>query len=203
MIFKLDFLPVEIWSMSVSYLSLIEIFDLSCCSKFFIRVRDLNESFKRRKPFSNHLLNFNKQYFSFITEVFDEYFIGLKKAVESCIKPHVFLSVRCCINDLVYEMSPLRVYCHLFHSKRGFNVVNRCQYRRRFFVDDVSLSSHMEKMLSFSKADFKDELSNILYETFLLNVHHTDVIKSVKTDTLLNSNTNFGELFHDSVTNIF
>ena len=47
---------------------------------------DLNESFKRRKPLSNHLLNFNKQYFSFITEVFDEYFIELKKAVESCIK---------------------------------------------------------------------------------------------------------------------
>ena len=46
-------------------------------------------------------------------------------------------------------------------------------------------------------------MSNILYETFLLNVHHAVLIKSVKTDTLLNSNTNFGVLFHDSVTNIF
>ena len=81
--------------------------------------------------------------------------------------------------------------------------MNKCQYCTRLFLDGVSLPSHMEKMLSFSKVDFDDELSNILYETFLLNVHHADVIKSVKTDTLLNSNTNFGVLFHDSVTNIF
>ena len=86
----------------------------------------------------------------------------LKKAFENCIKSHVFLSARCRISDLVYEMSPLKIYCHLFHCIRGFNVVNRCQYRTKTFADDVSLSSHIEKKLSFSKADFKDELvSNI------------------------------------------
>ena len=100
-----------------------------------------------------------------MAEVFDEYFIGLKKALESCIKPHVLLSGRCSINDLVYEISLLRIYFHLFHCKRGFNVVNRCQYCTRYFVGDVSLLKYIEKKLSFLKADFKDEpLSKIFSE---------------------------------------
>ena len=113
---------------------------------------------------TNHLLSFDQQYFSFITEVFDEYFIGLKKTFESCIKPNLFLSVRCRINDLVSKMSLFNIYCHLPHCKIGFNVVKRGQYFTRFFVDDISLSKYIEKKKqSFSKRDFKDELvSNIL-----------------------------------------
>ena len=113
---------------------------------------------------TNHLLSFDQQYFSFITEVFDEYFIGLKKTFESCIKPNLFLSVRCRINDLVSKMSLFNIYCHLSHCKIGFNVVKRGQYCTRFFVDDISISKYIEKKKqSFSKRDFKDELvSNIL-----------------------------------------
>lgn len=140
-----------------------------------------------------------------MAEVFDEYFVGLKKALESCIKPHVLLSGRCSINDLVYEISLLRIYFHLFHCKRGFNIVNRCQYCTRYFVVDVSLLKYIEKKLSFLKADFKDKpLSKIFSENFFfLNVHYAGVAKSIETDVLSYSHANFGALFFDPIVSTF
>ena len=100
------------------------------------------------------------------------------------------MSVRCCINDLIYEMSLLRVYCHLFHCKRGFNLVNRCQYCASFFVDDVSFSKHIACVKCF-------------FWSLFFNVHYTGVVKSVENDVLLSSCTNFGTLFYDIIVTTF
>ena len=90
-------------------------------------------------------------------------------------------------------MTPFRVYCHLFHYKRGFNVVNRRQYWTRFFVDSISLSCIIQKELCLKKKDFDPYIiKNVMSESFYLNAHYTSVFSSVQNDYQIFNSANFG-----------
>ena len=86
------------------------------------------------------------------------------------------------------------------HCKRSFNVVNRCLYCTRFYVDLVRLSVTIQKSLCFKKTDFDpDIVKTILSESFHLNVHYVSAFLSVHNDCDISSATDFGVLYYDSV----
>ena len=143
------------------------------------------------------MLSFARQYFFFITKVFDEYFVGLKKIFERCIKPHEFLSVRCCMNDPVYEIPPFRIYWYLFHYKKGFNVVSWCQQCKMFFVDAFWKSCPLQRQV------LRMSLSQISCpQRVFFNVCYTDIVESIETDAPWYSHKNISALFYDTVVHL-
>ena len=167
--------------------------NLSNCSKNLYRICSSSKRFLKAKKISHDLINKGKYNDLFLASFLDEYFVGLKDEFGYDIRPYVFLSIRCLISDLIY--------CHLFHRKRGFNVVNRCQYCTRFAVDSTRLSCIIQKEFCFKKkTDFDpDIVKNLLSESFYLNVHYTSVASSVHNDCQIFNVTNFGVVYYDSV----
>ena len=49
----------------------------------------------------------------------------------------------------LFDVLPLRVYCHLFYCNRGFNVVNKCSYCKRFYVPKSCTSDCLDNKFTF------------------------------------------------------
>ena len=72
---------------------------------------------------------------------------------------------------MVKELSLFRIFCYLFHCKRGLNVVNRCQYCTRLFVDTARISCDIETNVFFKKSELKCSFLKSAYsENMKLNV---------------------------------
>ena len=50
------------------------------------------------------------------------------------------------------------MYYHLFHCFRGLNVVNRCHYFTRFYVQSIAISKFLDDKFSFKRNFFRKEL---------------------------------------------
>ena len=72
-------LPVEVWSLIVSYLSVIDLFNLSVCSKYFYVIAHKNTCLNKKINISKHLIS--KHLIFFI-----EKFIQMKL-------PYIFITV--------------------------------------------------------------------------------------------------------------
>ena len=74
------------------------------------------------------------------------FFYGLKEDFQQgLLRKKISLVLRVYISDLVKELYPFRIFCHLLYFKRGFNVVNRCQYCTRCFVETARISCDIER----------------------------------------------------------
>ena len=90
------------------------------------------------------------------------------------------------------------MYCHLFHCFRGLNVVNRCQYFTRFYVQSIPLYKLLDDKFSFKRNFFPKELiDNFLADEIYLTFHYTGVVCN-NYDTVKKYE-NFGVLFYESV----
>ena len=56
-------LPVEVWSLIVSYLSVIDLFNLSVCSKYFYVIADKNTCLNKKINISKHLISNDLTFF--------------------------------------------------------------------------------------------------------------------------------------------
>ena len=130
----------EIWSLIISFLPFFDITNLMICSKYFFVLCCQDKKFIAARHISHEMINKDKDNHEFFAS-----FRLLRNEFGRYFKPYVFLSIRCLISDLICKMTSFRAYCYLFHCKRGFNVVNRCQYCTHFFVDSVRLSCAIQK----------------------------------------------------------
>ena len=53
------------------------------------------------------------------------------------------------LDEIIFDVLPLRVYCHLFYCNRGFNVVNKCSYCTRFYVPKSCTSDCLDNKFTF------------------------------------------------------
>ena len=105
------------------------------CSKLFYKLCSQSKRLSKAKQNSHDLINKGKDNIEFLASFFDEYLVMLRNVFGRDVKQHIVLSVKCLISDLMFEMTHFRVFCHVFHCKRGFNIVDRCQCCTCFFVD--------------------------------------------------------------------
>ena len=145
---SLDCIPAKFWLT-------INILRLLMCLNFLCKLCSQNKRFSQTK---SNFSQPNKDKIEFLASFFNEYFVMLRKEFGHDVKQHIFLSVRCLISDFMFEITSFRVSCHIFHCKRGFNVVYSCQYCPRFFVDSVRLSNFIQKELSLKKTDFDPDI---------------------------------------------
>ena len=104
------------------------------------------------------------------------------------------------LSDIVHDLLPFRIYCDLFYCKRGFNIIGRCQYCTRFFVDSPRTSCDMEKNLTFHKSEMNEEMvrfSNSLL--FRLNANYVSVVCSIKKQVVLTNAVNLGVIHYDKI----
>ena len=59
---------VKIWSKTVSYLDLIDVFHFSNVSKFFFAVAQSNKTLLKKKHMSNHILSYDPDLLIFINQ---------------------------------------------------------------------------------------------------------------------------------------
>ena len=91
------------------------------------------------------------------------------------------------------------IYCHLFHCKRGFNVINRCQLCTGFCVDSLRLSTAIQKEICLTKEHFDPKIiSTVISERFYINIHYNSVVSSAQDDI---ETENFGIVYYDAVCN--
>ena len=108
--------------------------------------------------------------------------------------------LRVYISDLVKKLSPLRVFCHLSYCKRGFNVVNRCQYCTRCFVDTAKTCCDIERNLLFEKSELQSPVLKLAEsEKIQLNVCYLNVLYTTANIIESLGKINFGVVHYDTI----
>ena len=143
-------------------------FRLSLCSKCFYLICHKNAIFDQKMTISKYPLSFDTMFYNQIDDFFASHFNDLVACYEKKFNTHTFACICAKLKEIVYDILPFQIYCHLFHCLRGFNVVNRCQYRTKFYFQSVPLSAFLDR--KFTSIFFHEEfIDNFLADEIYLN----------------------------------
>ena len=131
----------------------------------------------------------------------DDFYKEIKEDVKKHTRKSLWLLLSVMISDFVETLSLFKIFCHVFHSKRGFNVLDRCRYWARVFVDSARTSCVIQKSLSFKKSELNSEISKtcLLSEIVTLNVNYVSVVCSIIKAIVLADTLNFGVIHYGSI----
>ena len=97
--------------------------------------------------FSKDTFNFDTGYFDFLKNELG--FLGreLEKSFEEKIVRHtfVFSLIDVHLEKIVYDLLPIKIFCHCFFCMRGSKNVGKCDVCSRFFVDDSEIASKIDQ----------------------------------------------------------
>ena len=113
---------------------MVDILNLSFCSKYFNEVCRENERFNKARELSNNLVNKHKDIRLFLEGFLDDFYKEIKEDVKKLTRKSLWLPLSVMISDFVETLSPFKIFCHVFHCKRGFNVLDRCRYWTRVLL---------------------------------------------------------------------
>lgn len=112
----------------------------------------------------------------------------------------IILRLLCCLwkkilDDIIFDILPLKTYCHLFYCNRGFDVVNKCYFCTRFYVPSSVRSCDLVKKFTFHLDFFKVTASNVYLERITLFFHYNGIYFSQKDNQLEGNYQNMGVFF--------
>ena len=151
------------WVLTATYLSLIDVLNLSLCSKYFQAVCSINERVAAAKKIARGLLD-NKSFYSFLSKLLCGYFTMLEeKSCQFNFRENACLSKNTLVDDSILEFCPFKIYPHLFHCKRGIFMEKICCLCSRFFVDSGSIFVHIRNNMCLKKDYFNPKILNLIY----------------------------------------
>ena len=109
-----NWLPVEIWCLIVKYLPVIGILNLSLCSKFCYVICHKDELLDKKMAISKYLVSFNKFCYIQINRLFRSHFNNFFECYQKNFNTYTFACLGAKLKEIVYDVLPLRIYCHLF-----------------------------------------------------------------------------------------
>ena len=150
-------LPVEVWSLIVSYLSVIDLFNLSVCSKYFYVIAHKNTCLNKKINISKHLISNDLMVYG---QVRCFLFVC---ATRACKKNLVIIFQQLPfyvskkkkkiknkkLDETLYDVLSFKIYCHLFHCCHGFSSVNKCV--TRFHIENNTISNYLDKEFTFER----------------------------------------------------
>ena len=112
----------------------------------------------------------------------------------------IILRLLCCLwkkilDDIIFDILPLKTYCHLFYCNRGFDVVNKCYFCTRFYVPSSVRSCDLVKKFTFHLDFFKVTASNVYLERITLFFLYNGIYFSQKDNQLEGNYQNMGVFF--------
>lgn len=96
------------------------------------------------------------------------YYKYLFECYQKKCSTYTFALLKSKLKDIVFDVLPLKTYCHLFHCCHRFNAFNKCNYCTRFYVNDIKMFNVLDNRFTFDRNFFhKDFISNIYVKKFI------------------------------------
>ena len=157
-------LPIEIWELLLSYLSLIDLLNVPAFSKMFYRLSRDNQTLKIKLNSSYSLVS--------CTDFFDRYYdkcLSFSCQLSHRLQKHFdedLISVvkkKNIMVDLIFEILSFRIFHHLFYCNRGFYMYNKYVFGTRFHVRERNLSDFLNQKFTFLKSYFSGDFVRDIY----------------------------------------
>ena len=196
-------LPIEVWTIVLSYLHLNDLIEMSATCKFFYYLSRENKLFIKKMNESNRLFNDKGKFF-------DHYYdmcFSFSSLLTVCLREHVCMknlieAKSIVLDKLFHAILPFRVWKHLFLCVRSHNEKDMCAFRTKIYINNKKISQHINKKLfveidkyipmelQFGVAAAKD--INLFVHTNVCDKKHA-----------FDRYTNFGIVFYESMNSPF
>ena len=171
-------LPVEIWMLNLSYLPLIDLFNVSICSKAFYSMARENVQLKMKLKYPHSLIKCSdlfERYWGLVLSVGHEF---SKKFMNYFDEDNFLLVKKKLLDDILFETLPFRIFHHLFYCNRGFYVHDKCVFCTIFHVREGYLSDYLNNSFTYPLGYIFDCKHDFYFGKVSLFVHYYDIIYS-------------------------
>ena len=157
----MNYLPIEVWGLIISYLPLNDVIELSRVCKDFYRVSRNNSFYMKKLKESNRIF---QTIVSAYSNLCKEFYLALFRKLTPFAKVDDILKVTKIIwNELFYAILPFRVWNHLLLCVRSQYESNMCMFCAKICLRNRELSGLIEKNLIADILDFFSSTTFIWY----------------------------------------
>ena len=199
----MNYLPIEVWELIISYLQLNNVIKFSCVCKDFYHLSRANSFYMKKLKEPNRIFQDKSDVVSAYSNLCKEFYLAVFRRLTPFVKRNHILMVKSIIhNELFYAILPFRVWNHLFLCVRSQYESYMSMFCTKMCLRNRKLSSLVGKNLIVDILDyFPVQLS---YGIISSRHVHLFVYSSVMDrQKLLADNSNFGILFYEVINSPF
>ena len=190
----MNYLPIEVWGLIISYLPLNDVIEFSCvCKDFYCMSRNNSFQLKKLKE-SKRIFQYKSDVVPAYPDLCREFYLALFRRLTSFVKVDNILKVRKTIwNELFYAILPFRVWSHLFLCCKSQYKSNMCLFCTKIYLRNKRQSTSIEENITVDiLIFFPVHLSyGIIYSRHVHLFVHSSIVDRQKH---LAYNLNFGTL---------
>ena len=142
----MNYLPVEIWRLIISYLALNDVIQFSCVCKEFYCVSRYNSFYLKKLKESRRIFQDKSDVVFAYSKLCKEFYLALFRRLTPFIKVDNILNMTKIIwNELFFAIFPFRVWSHLFLCCRSQYESSMCLFLTKIYLRNKTLSTSIEK----------------------------------------------------------
>ena len=145
----MNYLPIEVWRLIISYLALNDVIQFSCVCKKFYRVSRYNSFYLKKLKESRRIFQDKSDVVFAYSKLCKEFYLALFGRLTPFIKVDNILNVIKIIwNELFFAIFPFRVWNHLFLCCRSQYESSMCLFLTKIYLRNKRLLLSIEKYLT-------------------------------------------------------